>query len=199
MEQKEWLNQLASSAPTPGGGGASALVGAVASALGAMVANLTVGKKKYELYEADLRRLLADAEALCEKLYGLIQADAEAFSPLAAAYGIPKDDPFRAETLEQALRTAAEPPMAMLRALSGLPALLEELYEKGSRLALSDVGCAATFGASALSGALLNLLVNTRLMRDGAYALALENEARSIERESREKLLALYARVEEGL
>lgn len=199
MEQKEWLEQLAGSSPTPGGGGASALVGAVASALGSMVANLTVGKKKYAQYETDLRRLLAETESLRGKLYGLIRADAEAFAPLATAYGIPKDDPSRAETLERALRIAAEPPMEMLRALSGLPPLLEELYEKGSRLALSDVGCAAAFGASALSGALLNLLVNTRLMQDGAYAAALESEALSLGRENREKLLALYARVEEGL
>ena len=199
MEQKEWLEQLAGNAPTPGGGGASALVGAVAAALGSMVANLTVGKKKYEAYEADLRRLLAETDSVREKLYGLIRADAEAFAPLATAYGIPKDDPSRAETLERALRIAADPPLEMLRALSGLPALLEELYEKGSRLALSDVGCAATFGASALSGALLNLLVNTRLMRERAYAAALESEALSLERESRERLLALYARVEEGL
>ncbi len=199
MEQKEWLEQLAGSAPTPGGGGAAALVGAVAAALGSMVANLTVGKKKYAQYEADLQRLLAEADSLREKLYGLIRADAEAFAPLAAAYGIPKDDPSRAETLEQALRIAAEPPMEMLRTLSGLPVLLEELYEKGSRLALSDVGCAAAFGASALSGALLNLLVNTRLMRESAYAAALESEALSLERENREKLLVLYARVEEGL
>ncbi len=199
MEQKEWLEQLAGSSPTPGGGGASALVGAVASALGSMVANLTVGKKKYARYETDLRRLLAETESLRGKLYGLIRADAEAFAPLATAYGIPKDDPSRAETLERALRIAAEPPMEMLRALSGLPPLLEELYEKGSRLALSDVGCAAAFGASALAGALLNLLVNTRLMQDGAYAAALESEALSLGRENREKLLALYARVEEGL
>lgn len=199
MEQREWLKTLASSAPTPGGGGASALVGAVAAALGAMVANLTTGKKKYAAYQADIERLLAETEALSGELYDLIQADADAFAPLAAAYGIPKEDPRRAETLEAALRIAAEPPVEILRTLSRLPSMLEELCEKGSRLAISDVGCAATFGASALSGALLNLLVNTRLMQDRAYASELEDTAMALEREGKERFEAIYVRVKEGL
>lgn len=199
MEQQEWLKTLASSAPTPGGGGASALVGAVAASLGSMVANLTTGKKKYAAYQADIERLLRETEALSDELYRLIQADADAFAPLAAAYGIPKEDPRRAETLEAALRVAAEPPMAILRALSRLPSMLEELCEKGSRLAISDVGCAAAFGASAMSGALLNLLVNTRLMQDRTCASMLEQEATALEREGKTRMEAVFATVKEGL
>ena len=199
MEQQEWLKTLASSAPTPGGGGASALVGAVAASLGGMVANLTTGKKKYEAYQADIERLLTETETLSGELYALMQADADAFAPLAAAYGIPKEDPQRAETLEDALRVAAEPPIAMLRALSRLPSMLEELCEKGSKLAVSDVGCAAAFGASALSGALLNLLVNTRLMKDRAYASAMEEEALTLEKEGKARFDAVLARVTERL
>lgn len=199
MEMREWIKILASSAPTPGGGGASALVGAVAASLGAMVANLTTGKKKYAAYQADIERLIGETETLSGELYDLMQADADAFAPLAAAYGIPKEDPSRGETLENALRVAAEPPIAMLRALSRLPSMLEELHEKGSRLAVSDVGCAAAFGASALSGALLNLLVNTRLMKDRAYASALEKEALRLEREGKARLNAVYAAVSEEL
>lgn len=199
MEMREWINTLASNAPTPGGGGASALVGAVAAALGGMVANLTTGKKKYAAYQADIQRMIEETEALSGELYSLMQADADAFAPLAAAYGIPKEDPSRTETLEKALRIAAEPPMAMLRALSRLPAMLEELREKGSKLAVSDVGCAAIFGASALSGALLNLLVNTRLMQDRAYASALEKEALELEQESKARFHAVYNAVLEGL
>lgn len=199
MEMREWIKTLASSAPTPGGGGASALVGAVAASLGAMVANLTTGKKKYAAYQADIERLIGETEALSGELYDLMQADADAFAPLAAAYGIPKEDPSRAETLEKALHVAAEPPMAILRALSRLPSMLEELREKGSKLAVSDVGCAAAFGASALSGALLNLLVNTRLMQDRAYASALETEALALEQENKVRLNAVYAAVLEGM
>lgn len=195
MEMREWIKTLESSAPTPGGGGASALVGAVAAALGGMVANLTTGKKKYAAYQADIERLIGETEVLTGELYDLMQADADAFAPLAAAYGIPKEDPSRGETLEKALHLAAEPPLAILRALSRLPSILEELCEKGSRLAVSDVGCAAAFGASALSGALLNLLVNTRLMQDRAYASALEQEATRLEQENKVRLNAVYAAV----
>lgn len=199
MEMREWINTLASNAPTPGGGGASALVGAVAAALGGMVANLTTGKKKYAAYQADIERLIGETDALCGELYGLMQADSDAFAPLAAAYGIPKEDPARGETLENALRVAAEPPMSMLRALSRLPSMLEELHEKGSKLAVSDVGCAAAFGASALLGALMNLLVNTRLMQDRTYASALEKEALQLEREGMLRLNAIYNTVLEEL
>jgi formiminotetrahydrofolate cyclodeaminase len=169
-ELQAWINDLASSAPAPGGGGASALVGAVAASLGRMVGCLTDGKKKYAAYQADIERIMADTDDLKNRLYALIQADADAFVPLSAAYGIPKDDPTRTEKLESALRVAAEPPMAMLETLAELPPILEELCEKGSRLAISDVGCAATFASAAASGALLNLFVNTRLMQDKVYA-----------------------------
>ena len=102
-----FLESLASKAPAPGGGGAAALVGAAGVALGNMVGSLTVGKKKYAAVEADLRTLNARAEALRRRLEALVQADAEAFLPLAAAYGLPKETPeqqaHKAAVLEQAL------------------------------------------------------------------------------------------------
>ena len=107
MELYAWLTELSSASPAPGGGGASALVGAVASSLGSMVANLTTGKKKYACYQADIERILAQTADLTARLHGLIAADAEAFVPLSAAYGIPKDDPTRAERLESALRVTS--------------------------------------------------------------------------------------------
>ena len=102
-----FLESLASKAPVPGGGGAAALVGAAGVALGNMVGSLTVGKKKYAAVEADLRTLNARAEVLRRRLEALVQADAEAFLPLAAAYGLPKETPeqqaHKAAVLEQAL------------------------------------------------------------------------------------------------
>ena len=102
------MESLASKAPAPGGGGAAALVGAAGVALGNMVGSLTVGKKKYAAVEADLRTLNARAKVLRRRLEALVQADAEAFMPLAAAYGLPKETPeqqaHKAAVLEQALR-----------------------------------------------------------------------------------------------
>ncbi len=177
MEQQQWLDLLASDAPAPGGGGASALVGSVAASLGSMVANLTRGKPKYAAYEQEILQTLSETEAIRKSLYDLIQADADAFVPLSRAYGIPKDDPTRAEKLESALHIAAEPPMDMLSELAKLPPLLETLAEKGSRLALSDVGCAASFCSAAACSAYLNLLVNTRLFAERDLAEKLEQEA----------------------
>ena len=199
MNVYDWVKDLASASPAPGGGGASALAGALAAALGSMVANLTTGKKKYAAYQQDIERILEETAALTDRLYGLIKKDEEAFLPLSKAYGIPKEDPARGEVLEAALRIAAEPPMEMLAALAELPPILEELLEKGSRLAVSDVGCAATFCASAAQGALLNLFVNTRLMADQEYALEQNGRAVLLEQEIRTRCENIYKAVKEGL
>lgn len=199
MELYTWIGELSSASPAPGGGGASALVGAVASALGSMVANLTSGKKKYAMYQQDIERILAQTESLTERLHGLIAKDAEAFVPLAAAYGIPKEDPTRNVRLETALHTAAVPPMEMLETLAELVPILEELAQKGSRLAISDVGCAAVFCASAAKGALLNLFVNTKLMTDRAYAEGQNARAVSIETDIASRCDAVYQAVKEGM
>ena len=199
MELYTWIGELSSASPAPGGGGASALVGAVASALGSMVANLTSGKKKYAIYQQDFERILAQTESLTERLHGLIAKDAEAFVPLAAAYGIPKEDPTRNARLETALHTAAVPPMEMLETLAELVPILEELAQKGSRLAISDVGCAAVFCASAAKGALLNLFVNTKLMTDRAYAEGQNARAVSIETDIASRCDAVYQAVKEGM
>lgn len=105
---------LASKASVPGGGSASALAGALAAALGGMVGELTVGKKKYAAVEPILRELLDEAEKLRGQLLECVEKDAAALAPLAKAYAIPKDAPARAETLEACLLAAAAPPMEVL-------------------------------------------------------------------------------------
>lgn len=114
----QFLAQLASKAPTPGGGGTAALVGAAGVALGNMVGCLTTGKKKYAVVEADIQALNARAEALRLELEALVQADADAFAPLAAAYGLPKDTPeqaaHKASVLEAALDGASAVPLQIM-------------------------------------------------------------------------------------
>ena len=105
---EEFTAVLASPAPVPGGGGASALVGAIGIALGDMVGELTVGKKKYEDVEDEIKACMERAQSLRVRLLDCIQKDAEAFEPLSKAYGIPKDAPGREETLEQCLHDAAK-------------------------------------------------------------------------------------------
>ncbi len=178
---EEFLSQLASKAPAPGGGGAAALVGAAGTALGNMVGCLTTGKKKYAAVEADIQALNARAEALRKRLEALVQADADAFTPLAAAYGLPKETPeqraHKAAVLEQALDGACSVPLDIMETCCEGIDLAADYAAKGSALAVSDAGCAALFCKAALQAAGLNVSINTRLMTDRVHAAALDSRA----------------------
>ena len=176
----QFLAQLASKAPTPGGGGTAALVGAAGVALGNMVGSLTTGKKKYAAVEADIQALNARAEALRLELEALVQADAEAFAPLAAAYGLPKDTPeqaaHKAAVLETALDGASAVPLQIMEKSAEGITLAAQYAAKGSVLAVSDAGCAAVLCKAALQAASLNVF-NTKLMADRTRAAALDERA----------------------
>ena len=171
-----FLDALASKAPTPGGGGASALAGALGAALCTMVGNYTVGKKKYADVEEDVKALMAKAEDIRARLLAQVDADAAAFEPLSRAYAIPKDDPTRGEVMEQCLRDAAAAPMAILRLCCQAIDLHREMLDKGSVMMLSDVGTGVVLCWGALYGAALNVKVNTKSMADWAYAEAMNNQ-----------------------
>ena len=177
----QFLAELAGKAPTPGGGGASALVGAAGVALGNMVGSLTTGKKKYAAVEAGIQALNARAETLRGELEALVQADAEAFAPLAAAYGLPKDTPeqaaHKAAVLEKALDAACAVPLQIMEKCAEGITLVEEYAAKGSVLAVSDAGCAAALCKAALQAASLNVFINTKLMADRSRAGALDARA----------------------
>ena len=172
----EFCGALDSSAPVPGGGGASALAGALGAALAGMVCSLTVGKKKYAAVEDEIREIWAKASGLKSRLLEAIDKDAECFEPLAKAYGLPKDDPARDEVMENALRNACTAPLEIMKLAAETLELLYELKEKGSVLALSDVGVGASMARAAVTGASLNIYINTKLMKDREYAENLNRE-----------------------
>ena len=165
-----FLETLASSAPTPGGGGAAALCGALGIALGNMGGNLTLGKKKYADVQEDIAELNAKAEALRAGFVALVDADAEAFAPLSRAYSIPKDDPARDEIMEPALLKAAEAPLEIMRKCAEALELISGYAAKGSALAISDAGCAAALCGAAMEAAALNVKINTKSMKNRAVA-----------------------------
>ena len=176
-----FLAELASKAPTPGGGGTAALVGAAGVALGSMVGSLTIGKKKYAAVEADIQALNARSDILRKELEALVQADAEAFAPLAAAYGLPKDTPeqaaHKAAVLESALDAACAVPLQIMEKCAEGIVLVEEYAAKGSVMAVSDAGCAAALCKAALQAASLNVFINTKLMADRSRADVLDAKA----------------------
>ena len=166
----EFTELIASTAPAPGGGGASAAVAAVAVALGDMVGELTVGKKKYADVEEEIKALMAKAQELRVRLLELIDEDDENFTPLSKAYGIPKDAPGRDEELERCLKVAASAPVEIFRICCEVIDLQDEFAHKGSKLMLSDAATGAAFARGALLGAAANVRVNTKLMKDREYA-----------------------------
>ncbi|HIS79876.1 MAG TPA: cyclodeaminase/cyclohydrolase family protein [Candidatus Scatomonas merdavium] len=176
----EFVEVLASKAPVPGGGGASALVGAIGTALCNMVGSLTVGKKKYAAVEAEITELMEQATALQKKLLHLIEKDAEVFEPLSRAYGLPagteEEKAEKSRVMEGCLRNACSVPMDIMRTCCQVISLIGAFAEKGSVLAVSDAGVAAACCRGALKGASLNVYINTKSMKDREYAESLNRE-----------------------
>jgi formiminotetrahydrofolate cyclodeaminase len=172
-----FIAALASKEPVPGGGGASALVGAMGTALCSMVGNLTVGRKKYAAVEADVYVILKKAKALQDRFMALVDEDAKVFEPLAKAYSIPKDDPGRGAIMEEALQKACAAPLEMMRCCCESLDLLFEMLEKGSAALVSDTGVGALCCKAALMGAGMNIFINTQSMTDKSTAQSIENEA----------------------
>lgn len=196
---ESFTSVLASSAPAPGGGGACALCGALAAALGEMVGALTVGKAKYASNEPALLALGERAGNARRELLALIDGDEAAFAPLAAAYALPKDAPDREATLERCLVTAASAPLRIAALCCEVVELCEGYAALGSRLVLSDAATGAALARGALCGAIVNVKVNTALMHDRAAADELNARAEAMEKEYTVRADAVCAAVAAAL
>src|SRR2546422_8398475 len=128
-----WLGELAGGTPVAGGGSAAALAGALAGALVAMVARLTVGRKAYASVQGRAAEILAEADALRAQLRRLVDDDAAAYAKASAAYRLPKDDPRRTRAADAALVGAAQTPLAMARGAARLVGLAREIRTIGNR------------------------------------------------------------------
>jgi formiminotetrahydrofolate cyclodeaminase len=170
----EFVEVLATKAPVPGGGGASAMVGALATALGNMVGSLTVGKKKYAAVEEEMRALKDRCDRLQKDFLHLVERDAEVFEPLARAYSMPKnteeEKAEKARVMEIVLRDACSVPMEIMEKCCEAIDIIAVFAEKGSVIAISDAGVGAAFAKAALKGASLNVYINTKSMADRALA-----------------------------
>lgn len=201
LEKKttEFLDVLSSAEPVPGGGGASAAVGAFASALGMMVANLTVGKKKYAEAEDEIKKVRSELKELQDKLIRLTDEDAKAFEPLSKAYGLPRETPEQKEEreriMEQALYEASVVPLEIMETVLEVMYRLAVLEEKGSRLAVSDVGTGVLFALAALEGASLNVFINTGMMKKRERASQMNERADFLIKEGQQWQKRIYEQV----
>ncbi len=184
---KDFYAALASAAPTPGGGTASAAAGALGSTLVSMVCALTLSREKFKDAHESLRPIAAEAAEATSRLTRLMDLDSDAFDAIAAARRLPKETEEekarRAEALEAAARRAAEVPMETARAAAGLLSRLPLLAEKGNPNAASDAGVAALLLAAAAEGALLNVGINLSSIEDTAFVGEMEKETALISRE----------------
>lgn len=170
MSIEQFTEELASTAPVPGGGGAAALAASLGASLAAMAAGLTQHKPKYMQYSNELAEIISQANELSHRLNGLIERDAQAFMPLAEVYAVPKSDPRRGELLENALKAAAKVPMEILMCACTGVKLHAALENMCSALLISDVASGVVLCRAAAYAAAVNVLVNTKTMTDREYA-----------------------------
>ncbi len=177
----EFIDVLASKAPVPGGGGASALVAAIGTALGNMAGSLTVGKKRYADVEAEVLALKEKADALQKDFLDLVEADARVFEPLAKAYSMPRETAEEQEeklrVMEMVLKDACEVPLQIMRKCCEAIDVIEAFSTKVSVMAISDVGVGATVCKAGLLGASLNVYINTKSMMNCELAAKYNAEA----------------------
>ena len=200
---QQFLDTLASSAPTPGGGGAAALMGATGAALLSMVANVSIGKKGLEPIEGELREVLSQSEALRGQLTAMVEDDVAAFDALMATYRLPKDTDAqkaaRAAAIQVALRLATEAPMACARAAAAVVRLAQRAAAIGYKQVISDAGVGVLAAQAALRSAALNVYINAPSLKDEVYSKEVVQELEALLAECGQVSEAVYALVKSRL
>ncbi len=193
-----FLDELASSSPTPGGGSVAALAGALGVALISMVGNLTIGKKKYKDVEEDIKKIISSSERLRYELSQLIEEDVRVFNNFMATYKMPKETEdekkIRAEKIQKSLIEAAKVPLRVAYKCLDILSLSKEVAEKGNINVVSDAGVAALMAEAALESAILNVKINLRMIKDEKIRTELYSSIKEIllkEKGQKEKVLEM--------
>jgi formiminotetrahydrofolate cyclodeaminase len=174
MTIQTFLDELASKASTPGGGGGAAVNGAIGAALISMVANFTIGKKGYEDVQDEFTNILNESEDLRSKLTDAIKDDVDAFKQVMVAYGMAKETDeekhLRTESLQAALKEATEVPLTCAKLCRQVIDLSESAAKKGNTQVVSDAGVALLAGYAGLRSAALNVYINIGGIKDKEFA-----------------------------
>jgi len=180
----EVVDLAASVAPAPGGGSVSALVACLGLSMTAMVGNLTEGKKNYQEVQPQIKEIVAGANELMERLKELAERDMKVFGLFMEAFRLPKDTSeeksLRSETIQKTLREATETPLEIAKVCVSALELTQIIARIGNKAAISDAGVAALALEAAMHGALLNVEVNTALLKDQEYKNQVLREGRSL-------------------
>lgn len=198
-----FLDQLASAAPTPGGGSAAAIMGAMGAALVAMVCNLTIGKKGYEQHDAEMRDVLAQCEARRARLTAMVAEDVAAFDSLMAAYKLPKasDDEkaARSAAIQAGLQRATQVPLDCAKECGEVVRLAGRAAEVGNQNVISDAGVGVLAAWAALRSAVLNVNINAPSLKDRGFAEAKLAETQALLAECGPLSEQIHARVQARL
>jgi len=169
----DFLDDLASSKATPGGGSAAALAGSIGASLVSMVANLTVGREKFKAVEPQVQAILAKSEDLRHRLLAYIEDDVAAFNRYMAAAALPKDTAeqkaARSAAIQQALMKAVDPPMNTVKACVEVLDLCRPIAEMGNVQAVSDAGVGALMAEAGMRAAALNVQINLGWIKDADF------------------------------
>ncbi len=201
MDIEKFLDELSSASPTPGGGAASALVGAIAASLSSMVANLTIGKKKYADVENEMKEIVKKATEIRNALISLMDEDVNAFNKIMDAYKLPKENDeqirIRKEKIEEASKYACQVPLKTAKLSLDVMDLAIRVIEKGNKNAVSDGACSGYFAESAIKGALSNVMINLKNIEDNDFKKTMNDEMERIRKEAEEKLKIIEIKLKE--
>lgn len=202
---KAFINKVISNDPVPGGGSVSALNGAMAASLSAMVANLTVGRKKYIEVNDLMQKLATKLEKTAEKLLTDVDRDSDAYNRVFAAFKLPKETDEekakRNEAIQQETKYAAQIPMEVARAVHEILPQIATIAQHGNTNAITDACVAMMCARTAVLGALLNVKINLSSIKDEDFVKAMNEEAIKLEADTieQEQKLLLYAKENFGL
>lgn len=196
---KDFLNKVAGSDPVPGGGSIAALNGALASALAAMVANLTIGKKKYAEVQEDMLAIAQEAERLMGDFTADIDRDSDAYDRVFACFKMPKETDeekaARSAAIQEATKYAAQVPLEVARRACALMPLIAEVALKGNQNAVTDACVAMMSARNAVLAAVLNVRINLSSLKDTELAARLQAEADGLEQQACQQEQALLNKV----
>ncbi len=192
----DFLSELHSNSPAPGGGSVAALNGAIAASLVGMVANLTIGKKNYAEAEAEMKDVAAKMNEVKDKFLDFVDKDANSFNGVIAAFKMPKDSDeqkaARTAAIQKGYKEAIAVPLDVAKSAAELFEFIEVALKKGNKNAESDALVAAISARTAIISALLNVEINLSAVKDQAYVEALRKEVadlRKLANEGEAKIL----------
>jgi len=190
MKLKDFIDELSSDSPAPGGGSVAALAGALSSALSSMVCNLTIGKEKYKDVEYDMENLLERLQDIKKRLLDLIDEDTRAFNRVMEAFKLPKnteeEKKIRKEKIQEALKKAALVPLETARLCAEIIEISKEVAEKGNKNSITDAGVSMIMADAGLKSAILNVKINLKSIEDEKFVEGLLYELEVLEKNSKE-------------